>query len=137
MRSAKGIITACLTATMVFQMFAPSTAALAAEVDAASNIAAYVGGGSGAVEGAESAGSASGDGDSSSSADSMSSSLPVAGYGLAKTGFTPDNGDLIDETVELAAAAEVFDDALQAGLGGNGSGNSSAGPQYLLSVPVL
>lgn len=72
--------------------------------------------------------------DSSSSADSMSSSLPVAGYGLAKTGFTPDNGDLIDETVELAAAAEVFDDALQAGLGGNGSGNSSAGPQYLLSV---
>ena len=76
-------------------------------------------------------------GDSSSSADSMSSSLPIAGYGLAKTGFTPDNGDLIDETVELAAAAEVFDDALQAGLGGNGSGNSSAGPQYLLSVPVL
>lgn len=75
--------------------------------------------------------------DSSSSADSMSSSLPVAGYGLAKTGFTPDNGDLIDGTVELAAAAEVFDDALQAGLGGNGSGNSSAGPQYLLSVPVL
>ena len=75
--------------------------------------------------------------DSSSSADSMSSSLPVAGYGVTKTGFTPDNGDLIDETVELAAAAEVFDDALQAGLGGNGSGNSSAGPQYLLSVPVL
>lgn len=75
--------------------------------------------------------------DSSSSADSMSSSLPVAGYGLVKTGFTPDNGDLIDETVELASAAEVFDDALQAGSGGNGSGNSSAGPQYLLSVPVL
>ena len=75
--------------------------------------------------------------DSSSSADSMSSSLPITGYSLAKTGFTPDNGDLIDETVELAAAAEVFDDALQAGLGGNGSGNSSAGPQYLLSVPVL
>lgn len=77
-------------------------------------------------------------GDSSDgSADSSSSSLPITGYGLAKTGFTPDNGDLIDETVELAAAAEVFDDALQAGLGGNGSGNSSAGPQYLLSVPVL
>lgn len=77
-------------------------------------------------------------GDSSDgSADSSVSSLPITGYGLAKTGFTPDNGDLIDETVELAAAAEVFDDALQAGLGGNGSGNSSAGPQYLLSVPVL
>lgn len=77
-------------------------------------------------------------GDSSGgSADSSASSLPITGYGLAKTGFTPDNGDLIDETVELAAAAEVFDDALQAGLGGNGSGNSSAGPQYLLSVPVL
>lgn len=77
-------------------------------------------------------------GDSSDgSADSSASSLPITGYGLAKTGFTPDNGDLIDETVELAAAAEVFDDALQAGLDGNGSGNSSAGPQYLLSVPVL
>lgn len=77
-------------------------------------------------------------GDSSDGlADSSASSLPITGYGLAKTGFTPDNGDLIDETVELAAAAEVFDDALQAGLGGNGSGNSSAGPQYLLSVPVL
>lgn len=77
-------------------------------------------------------------GDSSDgSADSSASSLPITGYGLAKTGFTPDNGDLIDETVELAAAAEVFDDALQAGLGGNGSGNSSAGPQHLLSVPVL
>lgn len=77
-------------------------------------------------------------GDSSDgSADSSASSLPITGYGLAKTGFTPDNGDLIDETVELAAAAEVFDDALQAGLGGNGSGNSSAGPQYLLSVSVL
>lgn len=77
-------------------------------------------------------------GDSSDgSADSSASSLPITGYGLAKTGFTPDNGDSIDETVELAAAAEVFDDALQAGLGGNGSGNSSAGPQYLLSVPVL
>ena len=77
-------------------------------------------------------------GDSSDgSADSSASSLPITGYGLAKTGFTPDNGDLIDETVELAAAAEVFDDALQAGLGGNGSGNSSAGLQYLLSVPVL
>ncbi len=77
-------------------------------------------------------------GDSSDgSADSSASSLPITGYGLVKTGFTPDNGDLIDETVELASAAEVFDDALQAGLGGNGSGNSSAGPQYLLSVPVL
>lgn len=77
-------------------------------------------------------------GDSSDgSADSSASSLLITGYGLAKTGFTPDNGDLIDKTVELAAAAEVFDDALQAGLGGNGSGNSSAGPQYLLSVPVL
>ena len=74
---------------------------------------------------------------SDGSADSSASSLPITGYSLAKTGFTPDNGDLIDETVELAAAAEVFDDALQAGLGGNGSGNSSAGPQYLLSVPVL
>ena len=100
-----------------------------AAADTTSKNVAKVGGGDGSSKNSGS--------DSSSSADSMSSSLPVAGYGLTKTGFTPDNGDLIDETVELAAAAEVFDDALQAGLGGNGSGNSSAGPQYLLSVPVL
>ncbi len=89
------------------------------------------------VEGVDGSSKNSGGDSSDGSADSSASSLPITGYGLAKTGFTPDNGDLIDETVELAAAAEVFDDALQAGLGGNGSGNSSAGPQYLLSVPVL
>lgn len=105
-----------------------------AAADTTSKNVAKVGG----VDGSsKNSGGDSSDGSADSSADSMSSSLPVAGYGLAKTGFTPDNGDLIDETVELAAAAEVFDDALQAGLGGNGSGNSSAGPQYLLSVPVL
>lgn len=89
------------------------------------------------VGGVDASSKNSGGDSSDGSADSSASSLPITGYGLAKTGFTPDNGDLIDETVELAAAAEVFDDALQAGLGGNGSGNSSAGPQYLLSVPVL
>ena len=89
------------------------------------------------VGGVDGSSKTSGCDSSDGSADSSASSLPITGYGLAKTGFTPDNGDLIDETVELAAAAEVFDDALQAGLGGNGSGNSSAGPQYLLSVPVL
>lgn len=89
------------------------------------------------VGGVDASSKNSGGDSSDGSADSSASSLPITGYGLAKIGFTPDNGDLIDETVELAAAAEVFDDALQAGLGGNGSGNSSAGPQYLLSVPVL
>lgn len=89
------------------------------------------------VGGVDGSSKSSGGDSSDGSADSSASSLPITGYGLAKTGFTPDNGDLIDETVELAAAAEVFDNALQAGLGGNGSGNSSAGPQYLLSVPVL
>ena len=101
-----------------------------AAADTTSKNVAKVGGGDGSSKN-------SGGDSSDGSADSSASSLPITGYGLAKTGFTPDNGDLIDETVELAAAAEVFDDALQAGLGGNGSGNSSAGPQYLLSVPVL
>lgn len=101
-----------------------------AAADTTSKNVAKVGGVDGSSEN-------SGGDSSDGSADSSASSLPITGYGLAKTGFTPDNGDLIDETVELAAAAEVFDDALQAGLGGNGSGNSSAGPQYLLSVPVL
>ena len=67
---------------------------------------------------------------------SLAVSLPIAGYGLAKTGFTPDSGELIDETVELSAAAEILDDAMQAGLSVS-SGRTSAGPQYLLSVPVL
>lgn len=103
-----------------------------AAADTTSKNVAKVGGVDGSSKNSGSDSSSSAD-----SADSSASSLPITGYGLAKTGFTPDNGDLIDETVELAAAAEVFDDALQAGLGGNGSGNSSAGPQYLLSVPVL
>ena len=67
---------------------------------------------------------------------SLAVSLPIAGYGLAKTGFTPDSGELIDETVDLSAAAEILDDAMQAGLSVS-SGRTSAGPQYLLSVPVL
>ena len=54
-----------------------------------------------------------------------------AGQGAQTPGMGKDVYDAVP------AAAEVFDDALQAGLGGNGSGNSSAGPQYLLSVPVL
>lgn len=106
MRSAKGIITACLTATMVFQMFAPSTAALAAEVDAASNIAAYVGGGSGAVEGAESAGSASGDGDSSSSAS-----------GTPATGGTESGSSSADSGESTGSAS------------GAGSGSSASGSE--------
>ena len=48
-------------------------------------------------------------GDSSDgSADSSASSLPITGYGLAKTGFTPDNGDLIDETVEFGRRCGSF-----------------------------
>lgn len=113
MRSAKGIITACLTATMVFQMFAPSTAALAAEVDAASNIAAYVGGGSGAVEGAESAGSASGDGDSSSSA----SGTPATG-GTESGSSSADSG----ESTGSASAAG-------SGSAASGSESSAAGSE--------
>ena len=76
-------------------------------------------------------------GDSSDgSADSSASSLPITGYGLAKTGFTPDNGDLIDETVELAAAAEILDGAMQSGLSA-GSAKATGVAQYLLAVPIL
>ena len=100
-----------------------------AAADATSKNVAKVGGVDGSTKKGDSAAS---DGGSESAG-----SMPISGYGLSKGEFAPNNGDLIDETVELAAAAEVFDDALQAGLGGNGSGNSSAGPQYLLSVPVL
>ena len=98
-----------------------------AAADATSKNVAKVGG----VDGSSSAKNGT-----STTAASTSGSLPIAGYGLAKTGFTPDNGELIDETVELSAAAETLNDAMQAGLH-VGSGTSTSGPQYLLSVPVL
>ena len=98
-----------------------------AAADATSKNVAKVGG----VDGSSSAKNGT-----STTAASTSGSLPIAGYGLAKTGFTPDNGELIDETVELSAAAETLNDAMQAGLH-VGSGASASGPQYLLSVPVL
>ena len=47
----------------------------------------------------------------------MTSALPIAAYGIAGSGnrtlIVPDNSDLIDETVEIAAAAEILQQALQ------------------------
>ena len=63
-------------------------------------------------------------------------SMPILGYGLAKSEFAPNNGDLIDETVELAAAAEILDGAMQSGLSA-GPAKATGVAQYLLAVPIL
>ena len=63
-------------------------------------------------------------------------SMPISGYGLSKGEFAPNNGDLIDETVELAAAAEILDGAMQSGLSA-GSAKATGVAQYLLAVPIL
>ena len=77
-------------------------------------------------------------GDSAASDDGSESagSMPISGYGLAKGEFAPNNGDLIDETVELAAVAEILDGAMQSGLSA-GSAKATGVAQYLLAVPIL
>ena len=99
-----------------------------AAADATSKNVAKVGG----VDGSTKKGvSAASDGGSESAG-----SMPISGYGLSKGEFAPNNGDLIDETVELAAAAEILDGAMQSGLSA-GSAKATGVAQYLLAVPIL
>lgn len=99
-----------------------------AAADATSKNVAKVGGVDGSTKKGDSAASDGG----SESAGSMS----ISGYGLSKGEFAPNNGDLIDETVELAAAAEILDGAMQSGLSA-GSAKATGVAQYLLAVPIL
>lgn len=99
-----------------------------AAADATSKNVAKVGGVDGSTKKGDSAAS---DGSSESVG-----SMPISGYGLAKSEFAPNNGDLIDETVELAAAAEILDGAMQSGLSA-GSAKATVVAQYLLAVPIL
>lgn len=99
-----------------------------AAADATSKNVAKVGG----VDGSTKKGDSAASDDGSESAGSM----PISGYGLSKGGFAPNNGDLIDETVELAAAAEILDGAMQSGLSA-GSAKATGVAQYLLAVPIL
>lgn len=99
-----------------------------AAADATSKNVAKVGG----VDGSTKKGDSTASDDGSESAGSM----PISGYGLAKGEFAPNNGDLIDETVELAAAAEILDGAMQSGLSA-GSAKATGVAQYLLAVPIL
>lgn len=99
-----------------------------AAADATSKNVAKVGGVDGSTKKGDSAAS---DGGSESTG-----SMPISGYGLSKGEFAPNNGDLIDETVELAAAAEILDGAMQAGLSA-GSAKATGIAQYLLAVPIL
>jgi len=99
-----------------------------AAADATSKNVAKVGGVDGSTKKGDSAAS---DGGSESAG-----SMPISGYGLAKGEFAPNNGDLIDETVELAAVAEILDGAMQSGLSA-GSAKATGVAQYLLAVPIL
>lgn len=99
-----------------------------AAADATSKNVAKIGGVDGSTKKGDSAAS---DGGSESAG-----SMPISGYGLAKGEFAPNNGDLIDETVELAAAAEILDGAMQSGLSA-GSAKATGVAQYLLVVPIL
>lgn len=99
-----------------------------AAADATSKNVAKVGGVDGSTKKGDSAAS---DGGSESAG-----LMPISGYGLAKSEFAPNNGDLIDETVELAAAAEILDGAMQSGLPA-GSAKATGVAQYLLAVPIL
>lgn len=99
-----------------------------AAADATSKNVAKVGG----VDGSTKKGDSAASDDGSESAGSM----PISGYGLAKGEFAPNDGDLIDETVELAAAAEILDGAMQSGLSA-GSAKATGVAQYLLAVPIL
>lgn len=99
-----------------------------AAADAMSKNVAKVGG----VDGSTKKGDSSAADGGSESAGSM----PISGYGLAKSEFAPNNGDLIDETVELAAAADILDGAMQFGLPA-GSAKATGVAQYLLAVPIL
>ena len=99
-----------------------------AAADATSKNLAKVGGVDGSTKKGDSAAS---DGGSESAG-----SMPISGYGLAKSEFAPNNGDLIDETVELAAAAEILDGVMQSGLSA-GSAKATGVAQYLLAVPIL
>ena len=74
----------------------------------------------------------------------MTSALPIAAYGIASSGnrtlIVPDNSDLIDETVEIAAAAEILQQALQKlypDMPVQSQPAKAAQSQYLLAVPVL
>ena len=99
-----------------------------AAADATSKNVAKIGGVDGSTKKGDSAAS---DGGSESAG-----SMPISGYGLSKGEFAPNNGDLIDETVELASAAEILDGAMQSGLSA-GSAKATGVAQYLLAVPIL
>lgn len=99
-----------------------------AAADATSKNVAKIGG----VDGSTKKGVSAASDDDSESAGSM----PISGYGLSKGEFAPNNGDLIDETVELASAAEILDGAMQSGLSA-GSAKATGVAQYLLAVPIL
>ena len=99
-----------------------------AAADATSKNVAKVGGVDSSTKKGDSAAS---DGGSESAG-----SMPISGYGLSKGEFAPNNGDLIDETVELAAVAEILDGAMQSGLSA-GSAKATGVAQYLLAVPIL
>lgn len=83
-------------------------------------------------------------GDSASFETSLTDALPIAAYGIAGSGnrtlIVPDNSDLIDETVKIATAAEILQQALQKLYPDDSvqlQSSATTQSQYLLAVPVL
>ncbi len=138
MKSVKCIITACLTLTMVFQMLAPTTVALAEEINAVSGIVAQqaddaenvdtINGDTSAGTGSDESGSGDASASESGTASGSASSGSTAGEGAtAGQGSADTNEDTSDKEDEqdvpaMVAAGATIDtvEQLQAAMAGHG-----------------
>ena len=138
MKSVKCIITACLTLTMVFQMLAPTTVALAEEINAVSGIVAQqaddaenvdtINGDTSAGTGSDESGSGDASASESGTASGSASSGSTVGEGAtAGQGSADINEDTSDKEDEqdvpaMVAAGATIDtvEQLQAAMAGHG-----------------
>lgn len=116
-----------------------------AAADTTSKNMAKVGGVDGSSESDTKDSATSGDAVSgvSGAASAGAGSLPISAYSIvsSRAPIEADSSDLIDETVELASAAEMLQEAVQhlgsRHITGGTVGATGHDTQYLLSVPVL
>lgn len=116
-----------------------------AAADTTSKNMAKVGGVDGSSESDAKDSATSGDAVSGASgaASAGAGSLPISAYSIvsSRAPIEADSSDLIDETVELASAAEMLQEAVQhlgsRHITGGTVGATGHDTQYLLSVPVL
>ena len=116
-----------------------------AAADTTSKNMAKVGGVGGSSESDAKDSATSGDAVSgvSGAASAGAGPLPISAYSIvsSRAPIEADSSDLIDETVELASAAEMLQEAVQhlgsRHITGGTVGATGHDTQYLLSVPVL